>query len=101
MSLFEKGNKFSKGRAKGSKNRLTAQILADMETVWAELVTAGKVTSIESRSTGLSALRTMARSDPSGFIRIYASLLPRAVPLDEDGDPINVIVTGVPRAGRD
>jgi hypothetical protein len=67
-----------------------------MEIVWNELVT-----SIESKSTGLAALRTMARQDPSGFIRTYAALLPRALATDEDGDPIKVIVTGVPRAGRD
>ena len=85
----------------GSKNKLTAQILADMETVWTELVTAGKVIAIDSKSTGLSALRTMARTDPSGFIRTYAALLPRAIATDEDGEPVGVIVTGVPRAGRD
>jgi hypothetical protein len=101
MPQFEKNNRHGKGRALGSKNRLTAQILEHMEIVWNELVTAGKVTSIESKSTGLAALRTMARQDPSAFIRTYAALLPRALATDEDGEPVSVIVTGVPRAGRD
>jgi hypothetical protein len=72
MPQFEKNNRHGKGRALGSKNRLTAQILEHMEIVWNELVTAGKITSIESKSTGLSALRTMVRQDPSGFISFVA-----------------------------
>jgi hypothetical protein len=39
---FERGNTFGKnGRPRGSKNRLTARVLEDMNQVWTELVSEG------------------------------------------------------------
>jgi hypothetical protein len=47
---------YSTGRPRGAKNRLTARVLADMEQVWTELVSEGRPTPAESKTTGLSAL---------------------------------------------
>jgi hypothetical protein len=72
---FEKGNILSKGRPRGAKNRLTARVLEDMHQVWTELVSEGRTAPAESKTTGLSALRIMARERPAEFAKMFATTL--------------------------
>ena len=72
---FEKGNTLSRGRPRGAKNRLTARVLEDMHQVWTELVTEGRTAPAESKTTGLSALRIMARERPAEFAKMFATTL--------------------------
>src|SRR5947208_9621699 len=65
IMTFEKGNTLSRGRPRGAKNRLTARVLEDMHQVWTELVSEGRIAPAESKTTGLSALRIMARERPA------------------------------------
>jgi hypothetical protein len=78
---FQPGNTLSKGRPRGAKNRLTSRVLEDMHQVWTELVSEGRATPPEAKTTGLSALRTMARERPAEFVKMYATTL---VPKDID-----------------
>ena len=72
---FEMGNTLSRGRPRGAKNRLTARVLADMEQVWSELVSEGRAAPAESKTTGLSALRIMARERPAEFAKMFVTAL--------------------------
>jgi hypothetical protein len=75
LMTFEKGNTLSRGRPRGAKNRLTARVLEDMHQVWTELVSEGRTAPTESKTTGLSALRIMARERPAEFAKLYATTL--------------------------
>ena len=72
---FQTGNTLSKGRPRGAKNRLTARVLEDMHQVWTELVSEGRTAPAESKTTGISALRIMARERPAEFAKMYATVL--------------------------
>ena len=72
---FETGNTLSRGRPRGAKNRLTARVLEDMEQVWTELVSDGRTAPLESKTTGLSALRIMARERPAEFAKLFVTAL--------------------------
>ena len=72
---FETGNTLSRGRPRGAKNRLTARVLEDMHQVWTELVSEGRTAPAESKTTGLSALRIMARERPAEFAKLYVTTL--------------------------
>src|SRR5438067_5073494 len=75
LMTFEKGNTLSRGRPRGAKNRLTARVLEDMHQVWTELVSEGRIAPAESKTTGLSALRIMARERPAEFAKMFATTL--------------------------
>jgi hypothetical protein len=60
------------GRPRGARNKLAQSILRDLLTVWDEPVRDG----IE-LTRGIAALRVMAVEDPSGFCKLFASLMPR------------------------
>jgi hypothetical protein len=83
MHRFEQGNTLSKGRPRGAKNRLSARILEDMHQVWTELVSEGKTAPRESKTTGLSTLRIMARERPAEFAKMYAGILPRELDVSD------------------
>jgi Family of unknown function (DUF5681) len=51
------------GRPKGSKHKIQEAFLRDFLTVWEE--------------GGIDAIRTMARDDPSAFVRVAGNLLPK------------------------
>ena len=56
-----------KGRALGSRNRMSESFLEDLRATW--------------EKHGARALETCAMEDPTGFVRIVASLLPKHVDL--------------------
>ena len=80
---FESGNTLSRGRPRGAKNRLSARVLEDMHQVWTELVSEGRAVPPESKTTGLSALRIMARERPAEFAKMYAGILPRELDVSD------------------
>lgn len=59
---FQKGNP---GRPKGSKNKLSEDVVRDICTVWEE--------------SGIEALRTLAAEDPGKFVDAAIKLLPKDV----------------------
>ena len=56
------------GRPLGSRDRLSAKFLADFHAAWEEH--------------GAAALTKVAKHDPSTFVRVAASLLPRKLELE-------------------
>jgi|SRR5262245_43530165 len=81
---FQPGNTYgAAGRPRGSKNRLSAQVIADMHQVWCEIIGTAKAAPPEERTTGLSALRTMAREKPADFAKMYAAILPRELDVSD------------------
>jgi hypothetical protein len=57
------------GRAKGVKNRLSHKFLEDLAAQW--------------EVSGPAALKIMAVEDPSNFVRVVASLLPKELEITE------------------
>jgi hypothetical protein len=51
------------GRPKGSRNKLGEQFLSDLHAEW--------------ERSGATALKAMAETDPSGFVRVVSQVLPR------------------------
>src|SRR5262245_46798523 len=66
---FKPGN-IGGGRPPGARNKLGEQFLHDLAATWREL--------------GPQALRRCAEEDPSAFLRVVASLMPREVNIDVD-----------------
>jgi hypothetical protein len=66
--LFAPGHS---GRPTGTRNKLQADFLRDLAEPWAR--------------DGASALRVMIAEQPSDFVRVCASLMPREVALDIGG----------------
>jgi hypothetical protein len=67
-NLFPPGHS---GRPPGSRNRLQADFLRDLAEAWA----------LE----GKAALKVMVAEEPTKFVQVCASLMPREVALDIDG----------------
>jgi Family of unknown function (DUF5681) len=65
------------GRPKGSRNRLSASVLADMEQVWEEH-RSGKINPDDQR-TGITALRVLSKTDEGAFLKLYIAVLPKEV----------------------
>jgi len=65
MSKFQPGNTFSQGRPKGSRNKLQADFLDDLLTVYGEC--------------GIDTLRITAKEKPVEFMKVIASLMPKEV----------------------
>jgi hypothetical protein len=59
---FLPGNSGNGGRKKGSRNKLGEQFLLDAYEEW--------------KRSGPAALKTMAETDPGGFVRVIAAILP-------------------------
>lgn len=64
---FLTGSNGGPGRKVGSRNKLGEAFISDLHDEW--------------QRSGAEALKRMAKDDPSGFVRVTASLLPRQ--LDE------------------
>lgn len=60
MAKFEKGNP---GRPRGAKNKLTEAFWKDFATAW--------------EAKGATALEKVADEDPSTFVRVAASVMPK------------------------
>jgi hypothetical protein len=58
------------GRPKGSRNKLAEDFIADLHEIW--------------QRHGLQALRDCAQNEPSRFVAICASLLPKDVDIKHD-----------------
>ena len=59
------------GRPRGTRNKLTGDFLRDLAAAW--------------ETDGASALKIMVKEEPSMFVRVVASLMPREVALDIGG----------------
>jgi hypothetical protein len=57
-----------RGKAAGVRDKLCKDLLADMEDAW--------------QLYGIGALREMAASDPSSFVKAFVGLLPKEVKVD-------------------
>ncbi len=71
MHRFGQGNTLSKGRPRGSRNKLAKRFFEDMSEVWDEPTPDGKSTR------GKAALRLMWRERPGDFAKLYAGIMPR------------------------
>jgi hypothetical protein len=60
--LFKPGNRLG-GRTKGSRNKLSEQFFVDFVQAWEQH--------------GAEALSTVAQTDPSTFVRVAATLMPK------------------------
>jgi hypothetical protein len=65
---FAKGNRLSPGRARGSRSKLSESFLADLHKVWLKR--------------GKKALDLVAEKHPETFLRVCATILPRAIEFD-------------------
>jgi hypothetical protein len=65
---FLPGNNGGPGRRVGSRNHLQTEFLAELHRTW--------------QAEGREALQRCAREDPTAFVRVVASLLPREAQLD-------------------
>jgi hypothetical protein len=69
---FQTGNNGGPGRPKGSRNKLGEAFVSDLHDKWLER--------------GPKALDEMATSDPGGFVRVVASLLPKEFKIETTSD---------------
>jgi len=60
---FLPGRAKTGGRVKGSRNKICARFIDDLHAEW--------------EASGADALKVMAREDPSGFVKVTASILPK------------------------
>lgn len=67
---FEPGNKMATGRPVGSRTKLSDAFMRDLAGVWQEQ--------------GIEVARKVAKDDPSTFLRVVASLIPKTVALSVD-----------------
>lgn len=63
MALFQKGREKTGGRAKGTRNKISESFLKDALAEW--------------EVSGPDALKVMAKDDPAGFVKVFASLMPK------------------------
>lgn len=79
---FQVGNKASKGRQKGSQNKITADIKGAIEKAFTEVG-------------GWKWLVKLADENPKAFSTLLAKLLPNNVNLgDANGEPITITIRG-------
>jgi hypothetical protein len=67
---FLPGNNGGPGRPKGSRNKFGEQFISDVYCEW--------------QKNGASAIEHMRRTDPSGFVRLVASIVPKDLPAKEN-----------------
>jgi hypothetical protein len=60
---FLPGRAKTGGRVKGSRNKICAKFIDDLQAEW--------------EASGADALKIMAKEDPSGFVKVTAALLPK------------------------
>jgi hypothetical protein len=60
---FVKGMAKIGGRVKGSRNKICARFIDDLYAEW--------------EASGADALKVMSKEDPSGFVKVTASILPK------------------------
>ena len=66
---FLPGRAKTGGRIKGSRNLISEAFLKDLAAEW--------------EASGPAALKVMAKTDPSGFVKVTAALLPREFEITE------------------
>ena len=64
------------GRPKGSRNRLREAFLKNLCEAW--------------EKHGVAAIEKVAKDDPTAFVRVVASLLPKEI-TGNDGEPIEIV----------
>ena len=79
---FEKGNKFGKGRIKGSKNRITNDVRESFHQAYAYM--GGFDESGKLIETGDQAFLKWARDNQTEFYRLYAKMIPHTAELGDD-----------------
>ena len=66
--MFVKGQAGGPGRPKGSRNKLSEDFLRDAHEAW--------------QDHGVAALKTMATEEPSKFVQVIASIVPKQDQID-------------------
>jgi hypothetical protein len=74
---FKADNQYSRGRPKGARNRLAAQVFADALAHWNEPAKEGSAL-----TKGQAALQMLFRESPRDYVRLYFALMPRELQLD-------------------
>jgi hypothetical protein len=69
LGVFQPGNTASKGRAKGSRNKLQGSFFDDLLTVYAE--------------SGIDALRIAVKEKPVEFVKMVAGLMPKELEIQQ------------------
>jgi hypothetical protein len=67
---FESGRAKTGGRIKGSRNRISEAFLRDLHEEW--------------EASGQAALKVMAKTDCSGFVKVALALLPKEFTIDDN-----------------
>jgi hypothetical protein len=84
---FLPGRPKTGGRVKGSRNRISEAFLTDLHAEW--------------EVSGPSALKIMAKEDPSGFVKVTAALLPKEFEINDNrladlnDDELDVLINEV------
>jgi hypothetical protein len=71
MHRFGQGNTLSKGRPRGSRNRLTARVFEDVLAHWNEPIEGRNITK------GRAALEVMRKEKPAEYVKVVLSFLPK------------------------
>jgi hypothetical protein len=77
MHRFEQGNTLSKGRPRGSRNRLTAQIFEDVLSHWNEPIEGRNITK------GVAALEVMRKEKPAEYVKAVLSIMPKELNISD------------------
>ncbi len=82
--VFEKGNKLSTGRPKGTKNRITNDVRQVFHRVYEEMGAHVVDSNTGKPLTGHQAMLEWARINPTEFYRLYGKMIPATAELPQD-----------------
>ncbi len=82
--VFEKGNKLSTGRPKGTKNRLTNDVRQVFHRVYDEMGAETLDSKTGQPLSGHQAMLMWARDNPTEFYRLYGKMIPQTAELGGD-----------------